>query len=85
MEKSFTIKKREPSIVFGKGDRLEKDISTRRIVPGPGQYTIENREKRGVVIGRSLRSTFSSEKTPGPGAYKVPVKVAEVPRYIIPN
>lgn len=36
MEKSFLVKKREPSIVFGKGDRLEKDISSRRIVPGPG-------------------------------------------------
>jgi hypothetical protein len=23
--------------------------------------------------------------TPGPGAYKVPVKVAEVPKYIIPK
>jgi len=31
----------------------------------------------------SLEKTFTSN--PGPGAYKIPVKVADVPKYILPN
>ena len=33
----------------------------------------------------SLEKINTSNPGPGPGAYKIPVKVADVPKYILPN
>ena len=55
----MSVKKREPCIIFGRSEKLENDMSTRRIVPGPGQYSYQSRERKGVIIGKSLRQSFS--------------------------
>jgi hypothetical protein len=38
--KSLEIKRREPTVVFGNGPKAAADLSTRRIVPGPGMYKL---------------------------------------------
>jgi hypothetical protein len=38
-----------------------------------------------VSFGKALRKTFNCDNGPGPGAYKIPVKFADVPKYLIPN
>ena len=54
--------------------------------PGPGQYGPFN-DNRGPKygFGSESRSKGKSDAMPGPGAYKVPVRVADVPRYALPN
>lgn len=61
----------------------EKD---KKVVPGPGEYAL-----RGAIggprygFGTDSRSKKDKDTSPGPGHYKVPVKVADVPRYSLPN
>lgn len=61
----------------------EKD---KRVVPGPGEYGVG-----GIIggpkfgFGTESRSKDKKDNSPGPGHYKVPVKVADVPRYSLPN
>ena len=55
--------------------------------PGPGNYNVNthcNCSSGGFGFGTSTRSNFGKEATPGPGHYKVPCKVADVPRYAYP-
>ena len=57
-------------------------------VPGPGSYTMS-----GVLggpayaIGSSNRakSKATSDQTPGPGHYKVPTYIANLPKYTMPD
>jgi hypothetical protein len=42
-------------------------------------------EAKGNIFGKTQRGTFKGTAGPGPGAYKVPVKVADVPAYALPN
>jgi hypothetical protein len=37
------------------------------------------------VFGKDIRGRERSNDVPGPGAYKLPIKFAEVPNYLIPN
>lgn len=54
--------------------------------PGPGNYNIGNHlGGPGYGFGSSGRGKFTADGTPGPGHYKVPCKVADVPRYSMPN
>ncbi len=39
----------------------------------------------GVSFAKAIRDERQDLGVPGPGAYKVPVKVLDVPRYLIPN
>jgi len=70
---------------FGHDMRLPKDRTTRRIVPGPGMYSIKEEEKKGNVFSHDTRQIFKVKEGPGPGAYKIPVQVADVPNYLIPG
>jgi len=36
-------------------------------------------------FGTSKRDGERKDNSPGPGAYKIPVKVADVPKYVLPN
>lgn len=41
--------------------------------------------RTGISFGRSQRNGWLTTDAPGPGAYKVPVKIADVPKYVIPK
>lgn len=54
--------KRAPSFGIGKGPKLAPDFTTRRIVPGPGNYDydIKNKTFSGVSFAKALRAKDSS-------------------------
>lgn len=37
------------------------------------------------VFSKSERIAFKGKEGPGPGSYKIPVQVADVPAYVMPN
>jgi Sperm-tail PG-rich repeat len=58
-------------------------------VPGPGAYTL-NTSLGGPAfgIGSSTRDgspAKTKNQTPGPGYYKVPTHIANLPRYVMPD
>lgn len=61
-----------------------KDAKT----PGPGNYNIRNAagvNSPAIGIGTGLRPKTKGSDVPGPGAYKIPYLVADVPSYVLPN
>ena len=57
-------------------------------VPGPGNYKYYNPnldKGQSVKIGTERRGWQVKSDTPGPGDYYIPVKIVDVPRYLIPN
>ncbi len=71
---------------MGSGPKAATDLTTRRIVPGPGNYDIKSKNASSVAFGKATRKGMGVETdNPGPGSYYIPVKVADVPRYLIPN
>ena len=55
--------------MIGSGPKSEVDLTTRRIVPGPGNYNIKLMSKSGISFGKSLREGERVGQVPGPGAY----------------
>lgn len=57
--------------------------------PGPGAYDARDYNLSGYTsIAYTIPKDESPERDngyPGPGHYKIPVKFADVPRYILPN
>ena len=77
--------------VFSMGARLQTMRNTTAIVPGPGNY-VNNAEKLrrtspSFGFGTSKRPEIGATKVkvPGPGAYKLPVKIQNTPEYALPN
>lgn len=56
-------------------------------MPGPGEYKIIERAIEGPKFGfgTGLRKVPRRDESPGPGAYKVPTKIANLPQYALPN
>lgn len=55
-------------------------------MPGPGQYPLDSTLKGPRFgFGTDKRHKPAKDSSPGPGAYKVPTKIADVPKYVIPN
>ncbi len=54
-------------------------------MPGPGAYDAKETSNLGISFTHSKRLTFQKNEIPGPGAYRVPVKFADVPKYLIPK
>lgn len=51
-------------------------------IPGPGNYNVSGRLGGPAFgIGSGSRANLSKEQTPGPGHYKLPTYVANLPRY----
>jgi hypothetical protein len=78
-------KHKSPTHVIGSSPRgqIKRDM-----VPGPGNYKYYNPNlDKGphVKIGTEKRGYQVKSDTPGPGDYKIPVKIFDVPRYLIPN
>jgi hypothetical protein len=78
-----------PHYGIGTSPKIDKDKTTRWIVPGPGAYDQSKRpglnKAPAYGFGSESRDHISKNGTPGPGAYKIPVKVADVEKYSIPN
>jgi Sperm-tail PG-rich repeat len=57
-------------------------------VPGPGNYNPRKRPTSAAPaygFGSSTRGQLTREATPGPGTYKVPSRIQDVPHYLLPN
>jgi hypothetical protein len=59
---SSITKQKSPSYGLGTGPKQVVDLSTRRIVPGPGQYQPVNKSAGGVVFGRSIRTGMTTKE-----------------------
>ena len=57
--------------------------------PAPGHYQpthgVIGKDAPGFGFGSSERAKLRPDNTPGPGHYKLPMKVADTPSYAIPN
>ncbi len=42
--KDYAVKQSAPSYKIGTGEKTSKDMTTRREVPGPGQYSPESKQ-----------------------------------------
>ena len=70
--------------------RYEQNSFRKSILPGPADYNssknpLKNKAPN-AIFGTADHRTTSMSKSghPGPGAYRIPVKVADVPRYNLP-
>ena len=80
-------KQSSPTYTIGSSKRGSKNRYLES-VPGPGNYNYYNPSlDKGpkVKIGTENREYKVKSDTPGPGAYKIPVKIMDVPRYLIQN
>jgi len=82
--KAHAVKNRPPTAAFGKSLR-DADFSTTKEVPGPGSYmhSQELKQYPAYKFGRAKKlNNTSDENAPGPGAYKIPVTIANPPNYL---
>lgn len=82
---------RTRSPVYSMGATLKSLKNSTHFVPGPGQY-VNSAEKLRTTspsfgFGSSKRPDLGATKmqTPGPGAYKLPAKIGDVPDFAMPN
>ncbi len=84
-----SVMERFPAIARCTGPRVEKDFSTRKDVPGPGNYSSSstlNGPKFGFgSSGMISKSDRARANAPGPGAYKLPCTFAQVAGYLLPD
>jgi hypothetical protein len=82
-----TVLKHHPAFSLRPKDTKLKSSLDRykQSIPGPGMYNpVLHRKVNSIGFGSSSRTTFVPKdqlNTPGPGSYKIPSKVAEVPVY----
>lgn len=51
-------------------------------VPGPGNYSVKNdSDSRSFRFGNDKRAKHMDNGTPGPGQYRIPCTIVDVPRY----
>lgn len=84
------IKQKSPQ--YSMGARIASLKNSTAIVPGPGQYLNNSQKFKTAApsfgFGTSKRPDIGGKKNmqvPGPGAYKVPVKLADTAPYALPN
>jgi hypothetical protein len=79
---NLVTKAKQPSYRIGSASRdgLSKEYAG---IPGPGQYDPKlQKANTNIRFGSSTRKPLAdSTTTPGPGAYQVPNKVVEGPKY----
>lgn len=85
--KANAVQKTGPG--FSMGIKLKSDLVNKEGVPGPGQYQGSAEKVKTAApkygFGSSKRPDLKTDGSPGPGAYRVPVKVADVPDYNMPG
>jgi len=63
---------------------LKKAI--REGLPGPGNYSLKlDRSTPAFKFGSEKREWIAKNETPGPGQYKVPCSMVDVPTYLRTN
>lgn len=71
------------------GMKLKSELGNKNEAPGPGQYTGDTQSIKQSApkfgFGSSSRPGLAKNDVPGPGQYYIPVKVADVPDYSLPN
>ena len=71
--------------------RIPGDRTSVREVPGPGNYNPKKRPTSAAPsygFGSSTRDQkykTTRELSPGPGSYKIPCRIQDVPNYLLPN
>jgi len=74
------VKDSQPSFGIGSGKR--DDLYRSGMAPGPGQYDVRGRHGGPHWgFGSSKRDDLKRSEHPGPGAYTLPPKIADVPKY----
>jgi hypothetical protein len=79
-----------PEYKIGSEQRIPKEKTSIRDVPGPGNYNPKKRPTSAAPnygFGTSTRGAQKTTKdlTPGPGAYRLPARIQDVPSYLLPN
>ena len=75
---------------IGTEDRIPRDRTSVKEVPGPGNYNPKKRPTSaapayGFGSGQRQGSKSTKDLTPGPGTYKLPSRIQDVPTYLLPN
>ena len=78
--------------IYSMGSKLKSTLTRNEYVPGPGTY-VNSAEKLKIAapsfgFGTSQRPPIGGNpKTtvPGPGSYKLPAKIGDVPDFAMPN
>jgi hypothetical protein len=42
-------------------------------------------ERNSFKFGKEVKRSMKEDESPGPGFYKIPCRIAEVPRYVLPK
>lgn len=79
------------AVKIGTGNRSNLGMGDRSKDPGPGHYAgVDNRESLSYSMGKATRidnqhktKSKAAFNVPGPGAYRIPYTVAEVPSYVM--
>ncbi len=74
---------RPPSAVMGKGSR-GVDLAAAKGIPGPGAYMKSGEPKGSPAFSfGTARAIHHDNDVPGPGTYRLPSTVADLPRYAV--
>ena len=63
-------------------------VDTSNKNPGAGAYEASLNDKKAAPkfgFGSSTRNTKQNMNVPGPGAYRIPSSIGDVPNYAMPN
>lgn len=64
----------------------KKHFKEQSYKPGPGAHTATMQDRRRVAgggFGKSIRKGQKQDNSPGPGAYRLPTKIGDVPAHAI--
>ena len=84
-----TLKMKSP--IYSMGKRIMDPKNSTSIVPGPGTYINRSEKLKQSApsfgFGTSKRPQLGSSRdnVPGPGSYKLPSKIQDVPAYALPS
>lgn len=77
---------------YSMGAKLGSSLVTKTYAPGPGAYVNEAHKMKQSApsfgFGTSKRPAINGNQklnSPGPGAYKIPTKIADAPAHALPN
>lgn len=79
-------KARPPTATMGKESRGQGFTTESKVVPGPGAYAPVPGNKPGPAYSFGTATTIQHKTdVPGPGAYKLPSTIVDLPNYAIPQ
>jgi len=86
-EKKLNLMKTCPGWKMGFSTRSNNpfnanETSSKFKTPGPGDYNLERKQNSGYKFSQDPKLKRVKSGTPGPGHYKIPCSVVDVPRYL---